>query len=412
MKFWIVLICGLVLHAQQVTKGGQTEEEDLRVRLGEAGNSTLEFSRALETHLKLYPKSPQLPEIERSIFRSAIELKEPQKLVEYGVRILERDPEDLQALEHTARALLVHDDKASAAKALQYGLQFEKVLRGLEPKKDGAPLKWQQRAELDQGIGRALAFQARASGNLGQPEDALKLAQASFSVNATAEAAREQARWLVRLKRLDEAAAKYADAYSLDATDAERHRDLSLLRENWVAAHKTETGAGDHLLAAHDRAAAWRDARLARLRAIDPNALETEAMNFVLPGVAGIKLPMTQLKGKVVILDFWATWCAPCRVQHPLYEQVKKRFEGRDDVVFINISTDEDQSLVEPFLEKSKWSKRVYFESGLSRLLNVSSIPTTVIFNKRGEVASRMNGFLPDRFVDMLSERIQKILEE
>ena len=412
MKFWIVLICGLVLHAQQVTKGGQTEEEDLRVRLGEAGNSTLEFSRALETHLKLYPKSPQLPEIERSIFRSAIELKEPQKLVEYGVRILERDPEDLQALEHTARALLVHDDKASAAKALQYGLQFEKVLRGLEPKKDGAPLKWQQRAELDQGIGRALAFQARASGNLGQQEDALKLAQASFSVNATAEAAREQARWLVRLKRLDEAAAKYADAYSLDATDAERHRDLSLLRENWVAAHKTETGAGDHLLAAHDRAAAWRDARLARLRAIDPNALETEAMNFVLPGVAGIKLPMTQLKGKVVILDFWATWCAPCRVQHPLYEQVKKRFEGRDDVVFINISTDEDQSLVEPFLEKSKWSKRVYFESGLSRLLNVSSIPTTVIFNKRGEVASRMNGFLPDRFVDMLSERIQKILEE
>ena len=135
-------------------------------------------------------------------------------------------------------------------------------------------------------------------------------------------------------------------------------------------------------------------------------------MKFVLPGVAGIKLPMASLKGKVVILDFWATWCGPCRVQHPLYEQTKKKFEGRDDVVFINISTDEDQTLVEPFLEKSKWSKRVFFESGLSRLLNVSSIPTTVIFNKRGEVASRMNGFLPDRFVDMLTERIQKILEE
>lgn len=114
----------------------------------------------------------------------------------------------------------------------------------------------------------------------------------------------------------------------------------------------------------------------------------------------------------LTIVDFWATWCGPCRVQHPLYDEVKKRFAGRNDVVFLAISTDEDKSLVEPFLEKQKWNKAVYFEDGLSSVLKVNSIPTTVIFNKRGEVASRMNGFVPERFVDMLTGRIQQILAE
>ncbi len=76
------------------------------------------------------------------------------------------------------------------------------------------------------------------------------------------------------------------------------------------------------------------------------------------------------------------------------------------------MNTDEDKSLVAPFLEANSWSKKVYFEDGLSRLLNVSSIPTTVILNKRGEIASRMNGFLPEKFVDMLTERVQRILAE
>ena len=53
------------------------------------------------------------------------------------------------------------------------------------------------------------------------------------------------------------------------------------------------------------------------------------------------------------------------------------------------------------FLEQQKWTKKnVYFEDGLQKLLQVNDIPTTIIFDKRGRIASRMNGFLPDRFVE------------
>jgi thiol-disulfide isomerase/thioredoxin len=113
----------------------------------------------------------------------------------------------------------------------------------------------------------------------------------------------------------------------------------------------------------------------------------------------------------VIVFDFWATWCGPCRVQHPLYEKVKQRFRNNPDVVFLSVNTDEDRELVEPFLKDNRWNVKPYFEDGLSRAFQVSSIPTTIVVNKRGEVFSRLNGFLPDRFVDMLTERIEDALK-
>ena len=109
-------------------------------------------------------------------------------------------------------------------------------------------------------------------------------------------------------------------------------------------------------------------------------------------------------------MDFWATWCIPCRVQHPLYETLRERFGARSDVVFLEMNADEDRSVVEPFLTAQKWDKTVYFEDGLARLLNVMNIPTTILIDKSGRVASRMDGFDPATFVEQMTERIQTIL--
>ncbi len=116
--------------------------------------------------------------------------------------------------------------------------------------------------------------------------------------------------------------------------------------------------------------------------------------------------------GKVLVLDFWATWCGPCRVQHPLYEQVRQRFKDNPDVIFLDVDTDEDRSLVKPFLERQKWSQEVVYDDGLGGFFRLSSIPTTVVLNRRGEVQSRMPVFVPERFVDMLTERIGSALTE
>jgi thioredoxin-related protein len=95
-----------------------------------------------------------------------------------------------------------------------------------------------------------------------------------------------------------------------------------------------------------------------------------------------------------------------------MYEEVKRRFKDRPEIVFLGVNTDEDRSAVAPFLEQQKWTgKSVYFEDGLQRLLRVSSIPTTIIFDQNGRLASRMDGFLPDRFTEQLTERIAALLK-
>jgi thiol-disulfide isomerase/thioredoxin len=164
------------------------------------------------------------------------------------------------------------------------------------------------------------------------------------------------------------------------------------------------------ILKAYDNTSALLAERRAHLRELDPNAQLKDPLRFTLTGLDGEKLTLSSLLGKVIVLDFWATWCVPCRAQHPLYEQAKARFKDADDLVFLSIDTDEDHTLVKPFVESHQWTQKVYFDDGLQNLLQISSIPTTIIFGKKGDLVSRLNGFLPDRFVDMLSERIDQAL--
>lgn len=174
----------------------------------------------------------------------------------------------------------------------------------------------------------------------------------------------------------------------------------------------SEKGLGDFILEAYDRTAALLESRRARLRLLEPNSTATDTMHFTLTGLNGEKLPLTSLNGKVVVLDFWATWCVPCRAQHPMYETLKQRFANRSDITFLAIDMDEEHQLVAPFLDQQKWNRgAVYFEDGLARLLQVTEIPTTLLLDKHGRLASRMNGFVPELFVDQMTARIQEVLQ-
>ena len=89
---------------------------------------------------------------------------------------------------------------------------------------------------------------------------------------------------------------------------------------------------------------------------------------------------------------------------------MKKRFADNPDVVFLSIDTDEDHALVRPFLEQAKWTDRVYFEDGLSRALRITSIPTTIVIGRDGQLFTRMNGYVPERFVEQLTAKIHEAL--
>jgi thiol-disulfide isomerase/thioredoxin len=390
------------------------EQDDLETALSEAGASPLEYLRALEKHLEKYPNSPRKEELERAAVRAAMEANDDGRIMLHGERVLAHEPDDLQILDRVARALLVSDSKDSSERALKYARRYEELVRKMQKeggRSAGGAADWQN--QTDRGIGRALIHEARATGNLGRADEALALAQQAFDTWPCADAARELARWYERLGKPAEAASALADAFAIPdphATDTDRARDRGRMGELYRQTHGSEAGLGDLVLEAYDRSVAAIHTRELRLRATDPNAALTDPMEFTLGALDGQKLSLATLKAKVVVFDFWATWCGPCRAQHPLYEKVKKRFQDNPDVVFLSIDTDEDRTAVKPFLNEVGWGGRVYFEDGLSRALKITSIPTTILTDRHGRIFSRMNGFKPDRFVDMLTTRIRDAL--
>jgi len=390
------------------------EKADLERALGEAGTSPLERVRAIEKHLAQYPDSPRREELERGAASAAIAANDDGLIVMWGERVLARQPADLQLLARVAHSLLAVESKENAERAMGYLHRTEELIPRMT--QEGARFglsagEWQ--AQCDRAMGRALTDEARAAGYLGRREEALALAKRAFTTWPNAESARETARSLDRLGKPAEAAVAMADAFTvpdLFNTDAERARDRGRLGELYRRAHGSETGLGDLVLAAYDRNLALVKARELSVRQGDPNAGLTDPMAFTLSGVDGAKLSMADLKGKVLVLDLWATWCAPCREQHPLYEEVKQRFRDNPDVVFLSIDADADRQPVKLFLQETGWQGPVYFEDGLTQVLGVDSLPTTVLIDRRGQVFSRMNGFVKQLFVGALTDRIRGAL--
>ena len=410
----ILLASAGLLSAQVLS---QEEQLSLQRALSEGGNSPTELELALENHLKQYPNSPRRAELERALVKTAMDLNDDPRLIEFGESVLSREPDNVQVLEHVTTALLHQGDKPNAQRALDHARHLADLIQTayqndkFEP--GGGPDEVKRKEDFDRGRARALLLQARANGLLGHSGDAIQMAQSSYNVFPSVEAARESARWLSAAGKDQEALQFLADAFTiagLHSADTDSASERAHMGELYRKLHGTDTGLGDLILKAYDTTSSQLAARRAELRGFDPNAQLKDPIQFTISGLDGEKLQLSSLLGKVVVMDFWATWCGPCRGQHPLYEQVKAKFKDSGNVVFLAVDTDEDHSLVKPFLNQIKWSQKVYFEDGLQSLLQVSSIPTTVILGKNGEVFTRMIGYLPDRFVDMLTERVNDAL--
>ena len=382
--------------------------------VNEANNSSLDLLRSLEAYLQKYPDTVQRPDIEVALAKAAIDIKDYELTIKYGESALKRNGDDVFLLDRVAQALLATGGPENAKKAIGYSHKLEELIDGMGQASGTDAAQHQE--DRDRAMARMMLVQSRGQAVLGQNAEAEQLAARSYATYPAEETARVWAESLTRLGREQEAVTHLAEAFAIpDAhvVDADRQTDRQRLGELYRKLHEgSEKGLGDVILEAYDRTSALTNARHLKLMALDPNAAATGPGEFTISALDGNKLKMSSLAGKVVVLDFWATWCGPCRAQHPLYEEVKKHYGERNDLLFLALDTDDDHSVVKPFLDENMWDKIVYFDDGLAKLLQVQQIPTTVLLDKRGKVASRMNGFLPDTFVSLLISRIDAALAD
>jgi thiol-disulfide isomerase/thioredoxin len=117
---------------------------------------------------------------------------------------------------------------------------------------------------------------------------------------------------------------------------------------------------------------------------------ESADYNWTVRGLDGQPLLMSQLRGRVVFLNFWATWCVPCIAEMPsiqrLYEQVK------DDAVFVCVSP-EEATLVDRFVEEKGYRIPMYtFEGSPPAVFRIKSYPKTLIIAPDGRIAFAHTG--------------------
>lgn len=143
-------------------------------------------------------------------------------------------------------------------------------------------------------------------------------------------------------------------------------------------------------------------AAMSKLEADDRNR---QSANFTLIDLQGKSWTLKDLKGKVVLLNFWATWCPPCRKEMPDLETLYQRF-GPQGLVILGIS-DEEAAKVTPFIEQQKISYSVLLDPGrkVNELFQIEGIPKTFIYDREGRiVAQSIDMRTQKQFLEMLGK--------
>jgi len=123
---------------------------------------------------------------------------------------------------------------------------------------------------------------------------------------------------------------------------------------------------------------------------------KSPAPDFTLPAVGGKSLSLSQYKGQVVMINFWATWCGPCRQEMPLLDAMYKKYKAMG-FTLIGVNVEPDSKAAEEFLKKLPVSFPVAFdaESKVSQLYNVQGMPSTVIVDRKGNARVLHKGYRP-----------------
>jgi peroxiredoxin len=122
-------------------------------------------------------------------------------------------------------------------------------------------------------------------------------------------------------------------------------------------------------------------------------AVGSNAPDIQLTNPEGQLVSLSSLKGKIVLIDFWASWCGPCRKENPNVVKMYEKYKGRGFEIY-GVSLDKDKQAWLDAIEKDglKWihvSDLKFWQSDAAKLYNVSAIPMTVLLDKEGKIIAK-----------------------
>ncbi len=397
----------------QSNDSSKDSDEELRRAIQSSGGSETEIITNLEGYLKKYPNSGRRDEIEGELYKISVKLRDRNRAIIYAEKLVVRDEDNIEALTNLITMLRERKNGDDLNKAVTYAddliKRFEHLVSTRPKPKRISSAQWQDRKE--HGIASIYLLRGKVHADLGADDKARSDLVKSYKSARLADTAVALGELYERRKSVDEAIDYYLQGFAI-SLNTEDKVDLKSLRTKLGRLYSTRTGSeaglGDRLLKAHDAYLKEREERLAKL---DPPNLNTgvgDPLKFTLTKLDGSPLKLDDHRGKVIVMNFWATWCGPCLTEMPLFEKTIAKYKNDKDVVFLAITTDEDRELVVPFLKQYKFNLPVAYAEYLNDHFAISSIPTTIILDSKGGISFRQAGFNPrEDFVETLSEKIE-----
>jgi len=140
----------------------------------------------------------------------------------------------------------------------------------------------------------------------------------------------------------------------------------------------------------------------------DSDKNTSEAVTFSYTDAKGKPATTADLKGKVVFINFWASWCPPCRAEMPSLKNLYQKFKDDDRFVFLFMNEDEDKNKAIEYLEKNSFTIPLFYSSGnVPREIFSGSLPTTIVLDKEGKIVLKhqgMAGYDTEGFIRQLKE--------
>lgn len=117
------------------------------------------------------------------------------------------------------------------------------------------------------------------------------------------------------------------------------------------------------------------------------------APDFTLPGANGAAIQLSRYQGKIVLLDFWATWCHGCKTEIPWYMEFSRKYK-KSGLVVIGVSMDDEGwKLVKPFVKQHQMKYAVLIgNDDLAKRYRVTEMPVTLLIDRHGKIAFSHTG--------------------
>jgi thiol-disulfide isomerase/thioredoxin len=378
------------------TQTHPTPDEELQQAIDTAGNDRAALVRNLEAFLQKYPEAPQRTRIYRALVESSLQLRDNARAMNYAERIVALNPDDISMELIAIQLLEQFGDEAGLKRAVSYATRVLDFVN--RPNDEKSPKVSQEEFVASKNHDRmtVLVFRGRLYLKLKDNAKAEKDFEDAYEFEPSATAAEKMGEIAELNKDLPRAIQQYARAFSLfegAKSATERRETRRKLGNVWRLAHSSDEGLGAYLLKTYDEL----NAAPPKSAAVMKNFGVTDPFGFTLRRVSdSTALPLSNEKGKILVVNFWATWCGPCRALEPQFDRVALSFQQNHELVFLAADCDEDETLVAPYVKETKPQMTVVFADGLDRLLAINSFPTIVIIDRTGKIVYRAEGYDED----------------